>query len=134
MTAAVLLLLLAAAAALVMTAVWFAVVKGATSGWVDAVWSFLVGAAGVEGRVVADGIDHLDGVVVIPEQRDAEELERVGVAGKRRGNEKYSGEHRGGACSPQLPFFCPPSVFVPHTQTDCRSPSGDPHRSDKGPI
>jgi steroid 5-alpha reductase family enzyme len=52
MTAAVLFLLLAAAAGLVMTVVWFAVVKGATSGWVDAVWSFLVGATGITAALV----------------------------------------------------------------------------------
>ncbi len=47
MTVAALLLILAAAISLAMTTVWYAVVKGATSGWVDTVWSFLVGAAGV---------------------------------------------------------------------------------------
>jgi len=46
MSVAALFLLLAAAVSLGMTAVWFAVLKGAGSGWVDTVWSFLVGAAG----------------------------------------------------------------------------------------
>lgn len=47
MSAAALFLLMATAISLGMTAVWFAVVQGAGSGWVDTVWSFLVGAAGV---------------------------------------------------------------------------------------
>ena len=47
MSAAALCLVLAATVSLGMTAVWFAVVKGAGSGWVDTVWSFLVGVAGV---------------------------------------------------------------------------------------
>ena len=47
MTAAGLLILLAVAISSAMTAVWFAVLKGATSGWIDAIWSFLVGAAGM---------------------------------------------------------------------------------------
>jgi len=52
MSAAALLLILAAGVSLGMTAVWFAVVKGAGSGWVDAAWSFLVGAAGVAAALV----------------------------------------------------------------------------------
>jgi steroid 5-alpha reductase family enzyme len=52
MSVAALFLILAAAVSLGMTVVWFAVVKGATSGWVDTVWSFLVGAAGVAAALV----------------------------------------------------------------------------------
>lgn len=52
MSVAALFLLLAAAVSLGMTAVWFAVMKGAGSGWVDTVWSFLVGAAGVAAALV----------------------------------------------------------------------------------
>lgn len=44
---AALFLLLAATLCLAMAAVWLTVSKGARSGWVDAVWSFLVGAAGI---------------------------------------------------------------------------------------
>nr|WP_298104655.1 DUF1295 domain-containing protein [uncultured Shinella sp.] len=47
MAPAALFLLLAAALCLAMTIAWFVVLKGATSGWVDAIWSFLVGAAGI---------------------------------------------------------------------------------------
>lgn len=47
MSVAALFLILAAATSLGMSLAWFAVVKGAGSGWVDTVWSFLVGAAGV---------------------------------------------------------------------------------------
>lgn len=47
MTAVGLFILLAAVISLAMGAVWFAVLKGATSGWVDTVWSFLVGTAGI---------------------------------------------------------------------------------------
>lgn len=39
--------LLAAALSLVMTLAWLSVVSGAKSGWIDATWSFLVGAAGI---------------------------------------------------------------------------------------
>lgn len=56
MTAAALSILLAAAVSLAMTAVWLTVVKGAVSGWVDAVWSFLVGAAGM-----VAALTHVDG-------------------------------------------------------------------------
>ena len=52
MPAAALFLLLAAAISLGMAAVWFAVVKGAGSGWVDTVWSFLVGVAGIAAALV----------------------------------------------------------------------------------
>lgn len=47
MPAAVLFLGLAVVLSLGMTLAWLAVTRGAKSGWVDAVWSFLVGAAGV---------------------------------------------------------------------------------------
>lgn len=47
MTVAALLLLLAAVLCIAMALVWFAVVRGAASGWVDAAWSFLLGASGV---------------------------------------------------------------------------------------
>lgn len=47
MTAVTLFVLLAAAVSLAMTVVWLAVVRGAASGWVDAAWSLLVGAAGL---------------------------------------------------------------------------------------
>ena len=47
MSAATLFLTVAIALSLAMTIVWIAVRRGASSGWVDAVWSFLVGAAGV---------------------------------------------------------------------------------------
>lgn len=47
MTSAALFILVGLAASLVMTGAWLAVLRGARSGWVDAVWSFLVGAAGV---------------------------------------------------------------------------------------
>jgi steroid 5-alpha reductase family enzyme len=52
MSASALFLLLAAAVSLGMTAVWFTVAKGAGSGWVDTVWSFLVGAASVTATLV----------------------------------------------------------------------------------
>ena len=42
-----LFLILAAALSLAMTLAWLSVVRGASSGWVDATWSFLVGAAGI---------------------------------------------------------------------------------------
>ncbi len=47
MLPASLFLAVAAALSLVMTAAWLAVLRGAKSGWVDAIWSFLVGAAGL---------------------------------------------------------------------------------------
>jgi steroid 5-alpha reductase family enzyme len=47
MGAAGLFLILAAASSLVMTLAWFSVLRGAPSGWIDATWSFLVGAAGI---------------------------------------------------------------------------------------
>jgi len=47
MSAAILFLAVAVALSLSMTVVWLAVRRGASSGWIDAVWSFLVGAAGV---------------------------------------------------------------------------------------
>lgn len=47
MSAALLFLLVAAALSLAMTGAWLAVTRGAKSGWVDALWAFLVGAAGV---------------------------------------------------------------------------------------
>lgn len=47
MTTATLFLAVAAALSLGMSAAWLAVVRGAESGWVDATWSFLVGAAGL---------------------------------------------------------------------------------------
>ena len=47
MSLAALFLTVAVALSLAMTIVWIAVRRGASSGWVDAVWSFLVGAAGV---------------------------------------------------------------------------------------
>lgn len=50
---AALFLSLAAALSLAMTLVWLAVLNGARSGWVDAVWSFLVGAAGVTVALVS---------------------------------------------------------------------------------
>lgn len=46
MAPAVLVLSLAAALSLGMALAWFCVVRGAKSGWVDAAWSFLLGAAG----------------------------------------------------------------------------------------
>nr|WP_314090224.1 DUF1295 domain-containing protein [uncultured Shinella sp.] len=49
---AALFLLLAAALCLAMASVWLAVSRGALSGWVDAVWSFLVGAAGIAAALV----------------------------------------------------------------------------------
>ena len=39
--------LLAAALSLAMTLTWLLVLRGAKSGWVDAIWSFLVGSAGM---------------------------------------------------------------------------------------
>lgn len=47
MTAATLFLVVAAALSLGMSAAWLLVTRGFSSGWIDAVWSFLVGAAGV---------------------------------------------------------------------------------------
>lgn len=47
MTMATLFLAVAAVLSLGMSAAWLAVVRGAKSGWVDATWSFLVGAAGL---------------------------------------------------------------------------------------
>lgn len=47
MAPATFLLLLAGALCLAMAIIWAAVIRGAKSGWVDAGWSFLVGAAGV---------------------------------------------------------------------------------------
>jgi steroid 5-alpha reductase family enzyme len=47
MSLATLFLTVAVALSLAMTMVWVAVRRGASSGWVDAVWSFSVGAAGV---------------------------------------------------------------------------------------
>lgn len=47
MSAAAFFLLLAAALSLAMTLAWLVVAKGARSGWIDATWSFLVGAAGI---------------------------------------------------------------------------------------
>ncbi|MGJ7041494.1 steroid 5-alpha reductase family enzyme [Shinella sp. BE166] len=47
MAPAALFLLLAVALSLAMTGAWLVVVRGASSGWVDATWSFLVGAAGI---------------------------------------------------------------------------------------
>lgn len=47
MTLATLFLGIAVFLSLAMGAVWLAVASGAKSGWVDAVWSFLVGIAGV---------------------------------------------------------------------------------------
>jgi len=52
MEPAALFLLLAAALCIAMTLVWLAVTRGARSGWVDAVWSFLVGAAGIVVAIV----------------------------------------------------------------------------------
>jgi steroid 5-alpha reductase family enzyme len=46
MPAVALFLVLTAVILLGMAAVWLAVVKGVGSGWVDTVWSFLVGGAG----------------------------------------------------------------------------------------
>lgn len=58
MGAAGLFFLLAAALSLGMTMAWLAVVRGAKSGWVDAAWSFLVGAAGIVASLAAvDGWD-----------------------------------------------------------------------------
>ena len=47
MTPAALFLLLAVALSLAMTLAWAIVLAGAKSGWVDAIWSFLVGMAGI---------------------------------------------------------------------------------------
>lgn len=47
MATAAFFLLIAAAHCLAMTLAWLAVLGGAKSGWIDATWSFLVGAAGV---------------------------------------------------------------------------------------
>ena len=47
MTSATLFLTVAAFLSLAMGTVWLAVARGAKSGWTDAVWSFLVGIAGV---------------------------------------------------------------------------------------
>lgn len=47
MGAAGLFLILAAALSLAMSLAWFSVVRGAKSGWVDATWSFAIGAAGI---------------------------------------------------------------------------------------
>jgi len=47
MPAALLFVLVAAALSLAMAVAWYAVAAGAKSGWVDATWSFLVGAAGI---------------------------------------------------------------------------------------
>lgn len=47
MPAPLLFLLVAAALSLAMTVAWFAVTRGMKSGWVDAIWSFLIGAAGI---------------------------------------------------------------------------------------
>lgn len=47
MSAAALFLLVAVTLMIVMTAAWALVALGAKSGWIDAVWSFCVGAAGV---------------------------------------------------------------------------------------
>lgn len=47
-----LLLLIAAALALVMAAAWAVAVRTGRSGWIDAIWSFAVGAAGVLASLV----------------------------------------------------------------------------------
>jgi len=47
MTLATLFLGIAAVLVLAMSAAWLAVSRGAKSGWIDATWSFLVGASGV---------------------------------------------------------------------------------------
>lgn len=47
MSAALLFVLVAVVLSLGMSAAWYAVTAGEKSGWVDAAWSFLVGAAGV---------------------------------------------------------------------------------------
>lgn len=47
MGAATFFILMAAALSLVMTMAWLSVAAGAKSGWIDATWSFLVGAAGI---------------------------------------------------------------------------------------
>lgn len=52
MAATALFILLAAAVSLAMTAVWFAVVRSAASGWIDVVWSLLVGATGTLASLV----------------------------------------------------------------------------------
>lgn len=46
-----LFLLVAAAHCFAMVSMWLVVLRGARSGWVDAVWSFLVGAAGIAAAV-----------------------------------------------------------------------------------
>src|SRR6218665_1121186 len=52
MGAAIFFILTAAALSLVMTLAWLLVLRGAKSGWVDTIWSFLVGAAGVFAALV----------------------------------------------------------------------------------
>lgn len=47
MTLAALFISVIIASSLVMAGIWLASIRGAKSGWVDATWSFLVGAAGV---------------------------------------------------------------------------------------
>lgn len=47
MTLPAILIAAAAALSLVMTGAWAAVLRGAGSGWIDAAWSFALGAAGV---------------------------------------------------------------------------------------
>ncbi|MEO3387045.1 DUF1295 domain-containing protein [Mesorhizobium sp. CAU 1741] len=61
MATAALFLAVAVALSLVMTLAWLLVVRGGRSGWIDAVWSFAVGGAGV---VVA--LAPLDGWQVYP--------------------------------------------------------------------
>lgn len=47
MSAGVLFLIVAVVLVVVMTGAWALVIRGAKSGWVDAIWSFAVGGAGV---------------------------------------------------------------------------------------